>query len=427
MPDRPQLAAANAALDACAALFRAQNGDRDRQRQARRLENKLEKELERLTALTSWIESTMGPLAGDPKQKPDIGSQAAARAITRCAEKAVAEQHKALEREHQRQLDRLARGFDGRSLRLALDRFFSHFEISDTQWQLRWRRGRDGEMPTAKLVARSPIEVEAEFGLALPPGEPWWQPTRLDALAPPPREARLHTGDGKPVPPGKFWLMELEWEAGTGSMVLSRSRKKATGMARVAFPGDGVALVTAVDEHNNAMGAATAQDPTTNEMLQHVWNRLSAAVAELVAARGDATSLRFEGSEIEKIESPGRMGVAILSAMRPQLRELRDQLDDQPEVLARLRDKFSELPERYRAMLDRAGLGDAAAGVEVDIDIDFDDESLPTQPFIEAEEDEEEPPMFGSSTLDETFDRLSGPKTNAEKTLPGYRPAPVGV
>lgn len=426
MPDRPQLAAANAALDACAALFRAQNGDRDRQRQARRLESALDKELERLTALTSWIEGTLGPLTGDGSQKPTAGSQAAAVAISRCAEKAVAEQHKALEREHKRQLERLARGFDGRALRLALDRFFSHFEIPDTQWQLRWRRGHDGEMPTAKLIARSPIEVEAEFGLALPPGEPWWQPTRLDSLASPPREARLHTGDGKPVPPNKYWLTELEWEAGTGALVLSRSRKKSTGMARVAFPGDGVALVTAIDESSNAMGPATAQDPATNEMLRHVWNRLSAAVAELVAARGDATSLRFEGAEIAKIESPGRMGVAILSAMRPRLRELREVLDDQPEVLERLRDKFSELPERYRTMLDRAGLGDAAAGVEVDIDIDFDDESLPTQPFIEAD-DEEEPPMFGTSTLDETFDRLRGPKTNAEQTLPGYRPASVGA
>jgi hypothetical protein len=434
-----ELAATNCALDACAALLRAENADRDRQVRCRELDAGIAGELERLEALASWVESTMGPILGATGGKPAAGSQAAAAAIARCAEQAIAKQRQAIRENRDAEARKISRGFDARSLRLVLERYLSHFDIPGTRWQLRWQLRGDGGLPSATTQAAAPGEIEAEFPIALPPGEPWWQASRLDNGAPAAREVKIAVGEPRGLAPSKLWIVELVWRMGTGALHVSRHRKKASGLIRLSFPGDGVALATPVGADGTAMGAATPQDPTTNLYLQGIWSRLSSAAGGLVRDRGTATAIRFAGADLDQLESPARMAAAILRAIGPGFRELRDRLEQhRPEVLERLADKLADLPDEYRAVLETEGPGDPGPQTEDELLVTSQisplaphltshlDEGMPTMPFLGYRDDPdgEGDALFAASTVERSVDSLDLEVEGGKKesTIPGYSP-----
>lgn len=410
MKSRPELAAANSALEACAALFRAQDADRDRQSRCAGLDRQTDGEHKRLDALASWVESTMGPMIGEGK--PAIGAAAAAAAIQQCARNAIAAQRQALAERRDQTTAQLARGYDSRALRNALDRYFGHFELAGTRWSLRWQRAGDGP-PAATAIASAPGEIEAEFPIAVPQGPPWWQPARLAELADP-GASRMTDAQGRPVSPAKLWIAGVTWHMGCGTLLLSRSKRKLAGPILVHFP-DGAPLVSDAGPDGATPGPACPVDRATADYLEAVWSKLSSAAEDLIAARGSATSIKHKGYEIETLPSPGSMADAMLAALGPALRRIREDHAGAPEVIEALRRKFDDLPDAYRAAVDRAGLGDPDEAVS------FDDEAM-TMPFLASGSDDTADydlgdSLFGSSTIDETIEKL-----DLEGTLPGHHP-----
>lgn len=409
MKSRPELAAANSALEACAALFRAQDADRDRQSRCAELDRQADEEHKRLDALASWVESTMGPMIGEGK--PAIGAPAAAAAIQRCAREAIEAQRQALAARRDEASARMARGYDGRALRNALDRYFGYFELAGTRWSLRWRRADDGP-PTASAIASAPGGIEAEFPIAVPQGAPWWQPTRLADLADP-GAARLMGADGKPAAPSKLWIAGVTWHMGCGTLMVSRSKRKLAAPMLINFP-DGAPTIAAVGPDGSVAGPARPVDRATADYLEAVWTKLSSAAEDLIEARGSATSIKHEGAEIEQLRSPAAMAHAMLVAMGPALRRIREDHADSPEVMEALRRKFADLPAGYRAAVDRAGLGDPDEPMAID------EEAL-TMPFMASSSSTDidiDDSLFGSSTIEESLDKL-----DLEGTLPGVHPS----
>ena len=405
MKSRPELAAANSALEACAALFRAQDADRDRQARCAELDRQADAEHKRLDALASWVEGTMGPMIGEGR--PAIGAPAAAAAIQRCAREAIETQRRALAERRDKESARLARGYDARALRNALDRYFGHFELAGTRWSLRWQRAGDAP-PSACAIASAPGEIEAEFSIAVPQGAPWWQPTRLADLADP-GSVKLAGADGKPISPARLWISGVTWHMGCGTLLVSRSRRKLVGPMLITFP-DGAPTITEVGAEGAPAGPARPVDRGTADYLEAVWSKLSSAAEDLIAARGSATSIRHEGADVEALRSPAAMAHAILAALGPALRRLRE---DNPDVMEALRRKFNDLPASYRAAVDRAGLADP------DEPLAIDEEAL-TMPFVAERSDtdlELGDSLFARSAIDESLDKL-----DLEGTLPGHHP-----
>lgn len=408
---KPELAAINSALGACAALFRAQDADRDRQSQCAELDRDADSEHKKLDALADWVESTMGPMVGEGRPAP--GAAAAAAQIRACAHEAIKTQRQALaERRHETSA-RLSRGYDGRALRHALDLYFGHFELAGTRWSLRWQRAADGKPPAATAIAEAPGAIEAEFPIAVPHGAPWWEPTRLSDLADP-GAIKIAGADGKPTSPAKLWLAGVTWHMGNGTMMLSKNKRKLASPMLVTFP-DGAPTLTAIDAGGSPSGPARPLDRATADYLEAVWTKLSSAAEDLIDARGSATSLRHEGAEVEQLRSPAAMASAMLAALGPALRRAREEhAESAPEVLAALRGKFADLPAAYRAAIERAGLGDPGDPMPID------EEAL-TMPFAARGDDTDidiDDSLFGTSTVDELVDNLS-----LEGTLPGHTPA----
>jgi hypothetical protein len=405
---KSELAAINSALGACAALFKAQDADRDRQSQCAELDRGADAEHKRLDALGSWVESTLGPMIGEGRPAP--GAAAAAAQILECARSAIATQRQALHSRRDETSARLSRP-DSRALRNAVDLYFGHFELAGTRWSLRWQGGADGRPPSATAIAEAPGAIEAEYTIAVPQGAPWWQPTRLADLADP-GAVKIAGPDGKPASPAKLWLAGVTWHMGSGTLLLSRSKRKLASPLLIAIP-DGAPTIAAVGADGRTASPPRPLDRAAADYLETVWTRLSDAAEDLIEARGAPTSLSYDGTGLDELRSPAAMAGAMLGALGPALRRIREGHGDSPDVIEALRRKFADLPAAYRAAVERAGLGDPEELAAID------DEAL-TMPFAASRNDDIDidDSLFGTSTVDELVDNLS-----LEGTLPGHVPA----
>ncbi len=378
------LAAANAVLDVCAALTRAQ-GDEAAPVTAAAPEMPkpdpvIEHECERLAELESQISAVTSRFQGAGQ------SGGAAAAISECVVKIIAERRDALASSHRptpiasSASPPKERDFaTERALAAALDRYFSYFEIPGTSWGLQWRLFGDQGMPVATAHGTSPERIVGCYPVPLPEEAPWRAATRLTELEAAPKTLTIVGAGPKPMSPGKFFLAGMSWASGAGCITLSRSKRKLSGVVRLDYPGDGTVAVVVLDDSGNAMAAGAAQSAETSAYLDAIWWKLSAFAMGLIHGRGDATTLTHDGLDVVSHPEPIRLADAMMSLNEELLAKVESEVDD--SMRAKLTAKFDGLSRNHRARL--GGLA-------------FAEESNPPAPLVSEEpvKDDE----FGSAS-----------------------------
>ena len=393
-----ELAAANAALEACAALLRAQGDEEISEPEPPAppppkppaIDPQLVKEQARLDQLLSAIKEICSNGSASPNSQnespnsaPKPGGDRASSQILAHAQKVVDGERRAIEAHIEaakpapaavpvapaKPMRKVAHD---RSLRHALDKYFSYFEVPGTQWQLVWQLLTPSGLPSATAYSSTPGGIEAEFGIALPDGEPWRVPAKLSKVEiPADKTITIVSSSGKPMAPSKYYLVGLSWAGSSGSITLSRSKKKLNAPLRIDFSEDGSVGVSPIGPTGEALAPSMGQPGPTNSYLEAVWWKLASAAVDLVHARGSAVNIQFDGAPVERVAEPAKLADVILQGNRELLHKVSTEAD--AGVCERLAAKFDDVPTRFQDRLTSVGfaagsnppeIGDEASDAE---------------------------------------------------------------
>jgi hypothetical protein len=286
------------------------------------------KELTRLGSIADAIETALTPFLG---AESELTVRAAARAMERARDsldeaRAEGERRAADAASHAQHVIQRA----SESAHRALEAFMVRHDVPETELGLSLQcsseQGYGGE-----VSIRSPFGVNAGFALRIADGHPWARPRRVSDLVP---GIEVHV----PQPSGwisrrvemapiKLDRMFLNAVRVAGTELELVLRKSATGgsgyRCAVDLRGERGVLLAPLDETGNADAdpPLLLEHDDSARMLE-LAQRVLDSIHGLTAARGNMSSVAFDGQPLSEMEWPEGVALRLLGQLAPTVQEI---------------------------------------------------------------------------------------------------------
>lgn len=262
-----------------------------------------------------------------------------------------------------------------------LDTFLVRNKLPNTSWEFEWAAGMRGAPARAVIWASTPIGLDAVFDVAMPSNHLWAQAVRGATLqkgiaVPMMRKRWFGSPKLRDVSLDRYFVTKVTFTSQKASLVLSRSAKEPSPGIEITIRGSnptGASTATDVDPNGKPIGEPAVLGGAGAAVVQQLWERIEATIADLVWYRRAVRSATFEGTPVGELRYPALLAKRIVEEIAPFVRELR-QHSRSPGELALKRDlgdgrreelfithddvsrRYAGVTPRHRAIFDAFGL-----------------------------------------------------------------------
>ncbi len=367
-----------AAVDACVALFRADQEVNARKEKVANIEKYTRQEQEYLDALARSVEKALAPFM--PEDASNHVAYSTATQITQHARAIIADAGNRLKRQGDSAVSTTMGRDIAERVFEAVAVFLRKHQLPESTWQYNWSYDLAKSSAEMILKSSSSCGLFAEYQTRLTAGQRWGQPPRLLDILP---SAHIR------IPRAGNWLKRLMMGAHEDlgffsvTQVAIRSQQVTLEVRRQVQPDAGgyrILIRTGKDRSPLIFPLGGDSDeplPIYGDDAEHLASLCQLINSDFDTLKGQRdimTSARIGARDIKSVDEPADVATLIISALTPIIREMRLRSRVPGELVLKrdlgqgrreelfvprqtLIEKFADLPAAYRSQFHSAGLG----------------------------------------------------------------------